>query len=383
MRGSIGRRTVAGVLMAAALAVAGCGDSETAGGSAGSGADVSEPANGSSEQANGSGGAVAATVERAMAPVTEFPGPSEPVKAERGKRIVAITCSSQGYGCVQGGIGVQEAGKALGWEVTVADGKGDPSVWNASIRQAIVSKADGIVLLAVDPQLVKDSLARAAAADIPVISTFIPEFPGSAADGYVSTDHTAGGKILADWIIEDSGGEANVLMLNEKAFPELVKRNTALVDELRTACTGCKVVDTVEFNIGTMAQQLAGAVTSALQKDPSIEYVVAPFDSSGIFAGQGIRAAGKAGQVKMVGAEGDPNGIEGVQGGTQAIDLATVPPWGGWAAADLLVRHFAGAPVETAELPQRLFDESNVPEGKGWTGDVDYKAEFQKLWGVS
>ena len=83
----------------------------------------------------------------------------------------------------------------------------------------------------------------------------------------------------------------------------------------------------------------------------------------------------------MVGAEGDPNGIEGVQSGGQAVDLATVPPWGGWAAVDLLVRHMAGSPVETAELPQRLFDKSNVPSGKGWTGDVDYKAAYTELWG--
>ena len=34
-----------------------------------------------------------------------------------------------------------------------------------------------------------------------------------------------------------------------------------------------------------------------------------------------------------------------------------------------------------AVLPQRLFDKSNVPSGKGWTGDVDYKASYRELWG--
>ena len=68
-------------------------------------------------------------------------------------------------------------------------------------------------------------------------------------------------------------------MLSEKAFPELVKRNAALLAELKAACPGCSVADTVEFNIGTMASQLAGAVTSALQRHPDVTYVVAPFDS--------------------------------------------------------------------------------------------------------
>jgi ribose transport system substrate-binding protein len=352
-------------VLAAGLTLAGCGGSSP------------EPEAG----APASAGPATETVKTAMAPLSEFKAPGEAVEAPAGKRVVAVTCSSQGYGCVQGGVGVQEAGKVLGWDVTVADGKGDPAAWNSAIQQAVTAKADGIVLLAVDPALVTGALAKAKAAGIPVVSTFIPKLGSATVDAYASTDHAAGGKILASWIAADSGGKAKVLMLNEKAFPELVKRNTALTDELAASCPGCEVVDTVEFNIGTMAQQLAGAVTSALQRHPDVTYVVAPFDSSGIFAGQGIRQAGKAGTVKMVGAEGDPNGIQAVQQGAQAVDLATVPPWGGWAAADLLVRHFAGAPVEHAELPQRLFDKSNVPSGKGWTGDVDYKASYAELWG--
>ena len=352
---------------AAGLTLAACGSS--------SDTNTGAPA------AGGASATVTDTVAGAMAPVGKFPAPGAAVKAPAGKRVVAVTCSSQGYGCVQGGIGVQEAAKALGWNVTVADGKGDPATWNSAIQQAVTAKADGIVLLAVDPQLVAGALAKAKAADIPVVSTFIPKLGSATVDAYASTDHAQGGKILADWIIKDSGGKAKVLMLDEKAFPELVKRNTALLDELRAACPECSVVDTVEFNIGTMAQQLAGAVTSSLQRHPDVQYVVAPFDSSGIFAGQGIRQAGKAGAVKMVGAEGDPNGIEGVQSGGQAVDLATVPPWGGWAAVDLLVRHMAGSPVENAVLPQRLFDKSNVPSGKGWTGDVDYQASYRELWG--
>lgn len=338
---------------------------------------------GSGDSGGGSGtvpAAVSQRVEDAKSPVENWPGPTESIEAPADKKIVAITCSSQGYGCVQGGIGVQQAGEALGWDVTVVDGKGDPGVWNSSIQQAVVTNADGIVLLAINPQLVQGALDEAKAADIPVISTFIPKLPGPSVDGYVSTDHVEGGKILADWIIEDSGGDASVLMLNEKAFPELVQRNEALVDELEDKCPNCEVADTVQLSIGTMGQELAPAVTSALQRNPNVTHVAAPFDSSGIFAGQGIRQAGKTGQVKLVSAEGDPNGIRAVQSGEQAVDLATVPPWGGWAAVDLLARQFAGEPVDSAVLPQRLFDESNVPSGEGWDGDVDYQAEFEERW---
>ncbi len=371
MRAVITRLLPALTIVAVTMGIAACGSSSSTGSAAGG----TSSGNGSTRSAIG------ANVAQAMAPVTTFPGPTVPVKAAAHKSIVAITCSSQGYGCVQGAIGVQQAGQALGWNVKVVDGKGDPGVWNSAIQQAVVAKADGIVLLAVNPALVQGGLAAAKAAKIQAEEIFIPKFPGTpVVDGYASTDHVQGGKIMADWIIKDSGGKANVLMLNEPEFPELVQRNQALLAELKANCPGCSIADTVKLNIGTMAQQLPGAVTSSLQTHPNIDYVVAPFDSSGIFAAQGIRQAGKTSSVRMVSAEGDPNGIQGVQSGAQATDLATVPPWGGWAAVDMLVRQFAGKPLTSEALPQRLFDKSNVPTGKGWNGDVDYQAKFKALW---
>jgi ribose transport system substrate-binding protein len=361
------RLAIAAALGASAIAVTACGGSSSAGTNAAASSAVSP--------------SVISTVREAMAPANTFPDPSSHIRVPSGKRIVAITCSSQGYGCVQGAMGVQAAGKALGWNVTVVDGKGDPSVWNSAIQQAVVDHANGIVLTAINPALVQGALARAKAAGIPVEETFIPRFPGPSVDGYVTTNHVEGGKILADWIIKDAGGKANILMLNEPEFPELVQRNKALLAELKANCPGCKVLDTVQLNIGTMAQQLPGAVTSALQSNPGIDYVVAPFDSAAIFAAQGIRQAGKTGRLKLVSAEGDPNGIEGVQSGAQAADLATAPPWGGWAAVDLLARDFAGHPIRTEVLPQRLLVKSNVPSGKGWSGDVDYQAKFMAAWG--
>jgi ribose transport system substrate-binding protein len=332
----------------------------------------------------GSGGdnsAAAATVAAASAAQTQWPGPNDTITPAAHKKIVAITCGSQGYGCVQGAQGVEAAGKVLGWDVTVVDGKGDPSVWNAAVTQAVTDKADGIVLAAVNPVLVQDGLAKAKAAHVPVIVEFIPRFPGATVDGYVSTDHTQGGKVLADWVIANSGGKAKVLVLEEPAFPELVQRNDGIRAELAAACPNCHIVSTAKFSLGTMVQQLPGLVTTALQSHPDITYVLAPFDSAGTFATQGIRQSGRT-DVALVSGEGDPDGLTRVRNGEQAADLATVPAWAGWAAADQLARLFNGKTAQPYTLPQRLFTAHNLPNGQaGWSGDVDYAAEFSKIWG--
>lgn len=330
----------------------------------------------------GAGGpVVSAAVSSAAAAQTTWPGPDTAIVPPPGKKVVAITCGSQGYGCVQGAQGVAAAGKAVGWNVQIVDGKGDPSVWNASVVQAVTDKADGIVLAAINPALVQDGLARARAAHIPVIVEFLPRSVAPGADGYVTTDHAAGGKTLADWIIADSDGKAKVLMLDEPEFPELVARGDAIRDELKTACPGCSIVDSAKFSIGTMAEQLPGLVTTALQSHSDISYVLAPFDSSGTFAAQGIRDAQRTG-IALVSGEGDPDGLNRVRTGVQAADLATVPAWAGWAAVDQLARLFQHKPVQDYSLPQRLFTKSDAPPGSsGWPGDLDYAAKFRSIWG--
>lgn len=367
-RRSSATATVVGSVIAGAALLSAC--SSSTGGSTNGGQSAARVA-----------GAVRSAASAAAAPQTGWPGPESGVPIVRGKKVVAITCGSQGYGCVQGAQGVVAAGKVLGWDVQVVDGKGDPSVWNSAVTQAVADKADGIVLAAINPSLVQAGLAQARAAHIPVIVEFLPKLPGPSVDGYVTTDHVAGGKAMADWIIADSGGKAKVLMLDEPEFPELVMRGDAIRAELKSACPGCTIVQAAKFSLGTMAQQLPSLVTSALQSHPAITYVVAPFDSSATFAAQGIRQAGNAG-VKLVSGEGDPDGLTRVRNGQQAADLATVPAWAGWAAADDLLRAFQGKPVSTYTLPQRLFSKGNAPAGNGgWAGDVDYAAKFRLMWG--
>lgn len=366
-------RAALGLLVAtAAVTLAACS-------SGSSSSPSSSPTTASSS--SGSGSAVDATVAAAMAPQTTWPGPDTPVTPPAGKKIVVIECSGQGAGCVAGAKGTEAAGKVVGWTVTTVDGKGDPTAWNAAMTQAISDKADGIVLSAVNPNLVQGALAQAKAAGIPVVLQFMPQFPGATVDAYITTDHTVGGKILADAVIKDSAGKAQILMLDEPEFPELVQRNDAIRAEFAAACPDCRIVASEKFNIGTMPQQLPGIVTTALQSNPTITYVMAPFDSAALFASQGIQQAGTT-SVKLVGAEGDADGLGRVASGTQLYDLATVPAWAGWASVDALARLMTKQPVTPYTLPQRLFDKSNVPAGNtGWHGDIDYQAKFTQLWG--
>jgi ribose transport system substrate-binding protein len=367
----VSRFTGPGAVFAAlALATAGCGGS---GGSAGG-------------KSAGVSPAVKQDVVRAEQAVTAWPGPVGSPKPASGKRIVVVTCSSQGIGCVRAAAGATNAGKALGWTVQTIDGQGQPAVWNSAILSAITTHANGIVLDAVPPQLVGDALQKASQAHIPIVSVYNPK-PSSAGVpvfAYVTPDHSEQGRLMADWVAMDSTGSARVIVVEDNEFPELVQRVRGFRQELAAVCGGCKIVATVSSTIGAMAQQLPSAVTSALQSNPTANYVIAPFDSNATFAAEGVQQAGKAGGVKVAGYEGDPQAISAVRGGQiQAVTIADPSEWMGWQAIGEFVRAFAGAQPADTPVPFRLIVKANAPSTSGWLGDFNYQSQYRRLWGLA
>ncbi len=359
-------------LVVAAAALAACGSS-----SDGSGSQAAQTGPGKVD--------FSAAVQTASKPITAWPGPSSgAAKPERGKKIVVVTCSSQGAGCVSAAKGATAAGGVLGWDVKTIDGKGDPQAWNGAILNAISEKADGIVLDAVPPALVGDAVAKANAAKIPVVSVFNPKVGESAGVfSYVTPDHGDQGVKLADWVAADSKGAAKVVVVEDNEFPELVERVKGFRAEL-ARCGGCKVVATVQSQIGTMAQKLPQAVVSALQSHADATYVISPYDSNAMFAAQGVRQAGKAATVRVGGYEGDPQAVDAIRTGQiQAATIADPTEWMGWQAIDEFTRAFAGQAAADVPTQWRLITKANVPAGGTWTGDVDYQAQFRKLWGAA
>ena len=374
----LGRWTASAVAVMAIGAFAGCGSSDSSSTTGATGSLTGA--------ASASDGAIAPAVAQRVAdaekPISAWPGPKTPVKVQAGKNVVVVTCGSQGIGCVRAAAGAEEAGKQLGWTVRTVDGKSDPSVWNSAIQDAVAAKADGIVLDAVPPALVQNALAKAKAAGIPLVSVFnpAPEDPDSVFD-YVRPDHAEQGELMADWVATDSGGDANVLVIRAPEFPELLERHEAFTKELASACPGCKVAGTVDMTLGTMAQRLPQAVISALQRDPNIDYVVAPIDSAATFVSEGVRSAGKTGKVKVSGYEGDPDAVQRIRDNdVQAATIADPPEWMGWQAVDALARAFAGQDPETVKVPSRLLVADNAPDTKGWQGDIDYRQQLEQLW---
>ena len=363
-RGSTWRRTVtsAGAVAIVASLAAGCGSSDDTSSTAGSAA---EPAG---------GGAASKFVAEASKPVATWDGFGAPIKPPAGKKIVAIECSSLGVGCVQGAEATKEAAAKIGWTADIVNGKGDPTVWNTAIQNAVAAKADGIALFAISPAVVKDGIAKAKAAGIPVVANLV----GPKADAVNLPDPERGGKVMADYLVTASNAKANILVLNSGEFPFTVDQFKAMGTELAAVCPSCQS-KTVDFTFATMPTKLAGQVASALQANPSIDYVITPFDAAVTFVRQGVRQAGRP--TKIASFAGDPPTMETLGDGTFVADVAAPNTWTGWQSVDSLARLMLDQPVLDAPMPQRLFTTENKEAALDWDGDVDFRSQYAKIWG--
>jgi ribose transport system substrate-binding protein len=394
-----GRRLLlmaAGTAAAGAVAV-GCGGSSSSSGS-----------NGASS--GGSGGTSAQVIAQAKSAVlaasqwpSEWQGPTTPTKAQKGKKIVVISCS-QATACAQEVAGVVNGGKAIGWNVQVVDGKGDPGVYASAIRNAVTGGADGIILASINVGTVTNALKFAKQHHVPVLNnaSITPQDAGidpSLVAGNNPDPNAVRGKISGDWMIWSSGGKAAVAMfLSPDAG--LLTRDHATLAELKK-CSGCKVLDQSQASFSvTTTPQMSQRIDSLLDRfSGQLKYIRTPYSAADGFAVPALQSRGRH-DVELL--SDSPTALQFKQC-TEGKNIGAVYTdnldWVGWEAVDEMNRIIENPgqtpPAENTVWviklsPKYKVDGQAPPAGStcpasGNVNDgnpVDYRAKFKQLWGI-
>jgi ribose transport system substrate-binding protein len=351
------------------------------------------------ESGGGSSDPVVAEAEEAVkvaeAPISEFKGPKSTPPIEPGKKVYVIDCSPETEGCQRLDESSMEGIKAIGWDGTLIHSDGSVPSFNSGIRQAINAGAEGIILSAIPTSVVAAPVKAAEEAGIPVVTTVAgepepkigPEFKG----GYytnVDANNEELGKIAADWVIDQTQGEAEVGAFISPEFPVLVTRLESFEKELEK-CSSCSMNGSspVKVTGNTLIKDGPSNVTEFLRANPDVNYFFSAWDGGAAVAAQGIKASGT--EVPMVSQEGNAPNLEMIrEGGPEVAAVGTPLEWDGWAAVDQMNRafnHEQPAPewMPTGHgIPFQLLNEGNVPSTKTFTGELEYQKEFEKLWGV-
>jgi ribose transport system substrate-binding protein len=327
------------------------------------------------------------------------PGPAfDAVRRVRGKRIFEIPITSEVPFITAVEEGMRQAAAAVGAELVVYPNQGEPSQWVQGIRAAIAQKADAITLFAQNPAVLGPQIKQAKEAGIPVIvvrTTGEGEPCQTNPSGKIyGTTCVPGpfeqaGRLEADWVILDSRGTANVLVITSNDARSTVPLVQGMKDEFATRCPSCQV-RYVDVPIPDWAARVRTEVQSALVRDPSIEYVIPIYDSMSQYVVPAIRASKREDQVRIATFNGTPFVLKLLQDDDVVrMDVGENLSWVGWATMDQAFRLIAGEkPVRTERTPLRVFTDANVGEtgrppalDKGY-GEA-YVAGYKRLWGVS
>jgi ribose transport system substrate-binding protein len=326
---------------------------------------------------------------------TSRPPTGPPVKDTRGKSVWVITLGDTIESAVTASRNVQEAGKALGWKVTVVDGKFDPSVQLQGVEQAIAAKANAVILAYMDCAPVKTALRRAKQLGIVSVGIESQDCNPSLLSHVVTyagkmdfiTYFKKWGEAQATWVITKTGGKAKVLLSRETDVGTLAASAKGAEEGLAT-CPHCTVIP-VNFTGADLGAPLTQKIQQAVIKNPTANAFIASYDA--VLTGGGanvLQPKGRSGAMKIMGGEGTSAGMDLIRenrGMQAAVGLPV--GWEAYAAVDAVLRLFAKQDPAASDsgMGLQVVDQTHnlPPAGQPFTPNVDYKSAYRKMWGIS
>jgi ribose transport system substrate-binding protein len=322
--------------------------------------------------------------------------------AVKGKKIVII---SAGQSSISSSVPVnaaEAAAKAIGWQVSVYDEQLNPANAPGLMRQAISSGANGIILDATDCPTVKGPLQEAKARGVVVVGIYSfdcndpafgaggkPLFTGNidygVATGRAIDKFTESyGAAQADAMIAATGGKAQVIYFNDPEFVVLKYTGQGFLNEI-AKCSGCKVVDKVQFTgteLGSVLQQKAA---TALLQHPEANAVKSPYTAATILGiAPAVAQSGRVGRIYVMGGEGFQPELD-LMRAHQGVNGAMIAPsdWTGFASIDTMNSLFRHEKPAYSGLGWQLVDPThNLPASGPFVSSINYKAIYEKAWGV-
>ena len=325
------------------------------------------------------------------------PGPALDARAVAGKSVFFLVNSTQ-LPFVQGLIdGVEEAGAAAGLDVVVGDGQNQPTEQLRLLQQAVSTKPAAIITFGSTSDQLAGGLKAAKAAGIPVIQTVNgdPGLPSQADQdtyGIVANAtycYSCAAALIADHAILQKDGKVNALMTLDPAQASSQAQKKGFQDELTKYCPATCSVKFVETPTADSFRSTGSAAQAAVQ-GRQVNFIFPQYDGYIEAVLPTLKSGGAEDRITVGSYNADLAQMKEMADGTPVtIDVGSPVTWLAWGFVDEALRAMTGAdPAEDENLPIRVFDTDNIKDVDlaadpgSWYGPADYRASYEKLWGV-
>jgi ribose transport system substrate-binding protein len=325
----------------------------------------------------------------ALAKVSQAPttiGVTTPLKSKPATGKVFVDLQSNEQQAIPNTTGIKEAAAALGWTVKVISFQSaNPASLISAMNQALQDKPVAVSLAGLPQAVWNSEVAKYQAAGTIITPIDIGPNPISATVPVNIGESTSQGDAVGNWFAADSQGSGKALLVTIPDFPALKGVAQGVTSTVAANCPNCQLT-TLNATIPQQdSNAVVPAIVSALQRDPSIKYVLSAVGLLVPGLPAALEGAGISG-VKVGGAFAGPEQEQDMQNGTETAWVASNEVYEGLAAVDAAARHLQGMsiPAGGGGTPIQLLTKSTVgTPSVSLAAPADALAQFEKLWHVN
>lgn len=209
--------------------------------------------------------------------------------------------------------GMEDAAAKLGVEAKFLGPDTDDAAAQVAIFDSILAtNPAGIAISPNDPASVKDNIAKATAAGIPVIAWDGP-VPDSDVLGYIGTDNVAAGESAGEALAEAIGNEGKVAVVIGSLSAVNLNQRLEGVKKALAKHPDITIVATEESGESVATAQSSSE--TILQANPDLAGFIGIGGSDLPGIAGALKSGNKCGEIKAVGFDVVPQGIDGMKGG--------------------------------------------------------------------
>lgn len=240
---------------------------------------------------------------------------------ERKIGVVLLTHEHDFFRELESGL-ISEAQKD-GFRITIAYAEFDHNKQNAIAEALIAQKVSALVLSPCDSVAIGGTILKANKAGVPVFTVDIANLSGKGrVEAHIASDNLVGGQMAGRLMLEALKGKGKVVIINHPKITSTADRITGFREFMKDH-PGIEIV--AEIPGWGQRDRAMAAMEDFLLMMPNINGVFAINDDSALGALKAIEAAGKTGQIAIVGYDATPEVRKAISEGKIYGDVIQYP----------------------------------------------------------
>jgi len=229
----------------------------------------------------------------------------------------------------------------VNYTVNAPTSEADVDTQIAQLEDAITTGAEALVVAPTDASALNPTFDRAKAAGIPVlIIDSNTTWPDKLT--FIGTDNKAGGKLAGEYLCSQITTGKVAIITGQETAASIADR----VAGAQAAFDACGLEVVAKINGEHSREGGLRAMEDILASNPDVPGVFCINDNEAVGAIEALKAAGKLGQVKVVGFDANPDAITSIQAGEMSATVAQAPANMGRFGVAWGLNYLLGLPVE-------------------------------------